>query len=255
MDTCFVIQPFDGGRFDKRFDDVFVPAIEAAGLKPYRADRDPHVEIPIAQIEHGIRNAAVCLAEITLDNPNVWFEVGYALASHRSLVLVASKERVTKYPFDIQHRSIIGYTPESTSDFARLQADITSRLKALLQKQSTMSQVVASSSLANVEGLTPQELITLAAIAENLDQPQGRVSSHIVRVEVESSGFRKMAAMIGLQCLLQKGFVTVEESQDDYNNGTFTAYQITDMGWQWITAHQDKFSIHKPVVEQTGPPF
>jgi hypothetical protein len=35
MPYCFVIQPFDGGRFDKRFTDVFKPAIEAAGLDPY----------------------------------------------------------------------------------------------------------------------------------------------------------------------------------------------------------------------------
>jgi hypothetical protein len=80
---CFVIQPFDGGRFDKRFSDVFKPAIEEAGLEPYRVDRDPSVSIPINDIEKGIRDAAVCFADITLDNPNVWFELGYALASER----------------------------------------------------------------------------------------------------------------------------------------------------------------------------
>ncbi len=36
MDTCFVIQPFDRDKFDKRFDDVFEPAIRSAGLEPYR---------------------------------------------------------------------------------------------------------------------------------------------------------------------------------------------------------------------------
>ena len=32
MPTCFVIQPFDSGKFDKRFEDVYKPAIEAADL-------------------------------------------------------------------------------------------------------------------------------------------------------------------------------------------------------------------------------
>jgi len=50
MNRCFVIQPFDGGRFDKRFDDVFAPAITAADLDPYRVDRDPSVAIPVEQI-------------------------------------------------------------------------------------------------------------------------------------------------------------------------------------------------------------
>ena len=60
MQTCFVIQPFDSGKFDKRYESVFKPAIEAAGLESYRVDRDPAVEVPIDAIEDGIRNAAIC---------------------------------------------------------------------------------------------------------------------------------------------------------------------------------------------------
>lgn len=32
MPGCFVIQPFDQGKYDKLFDDVFAGAIEAAGF-------------------------------------------------------------------------------------------------------------------------------------------------------------------------------------------------------------------------------
>jgi hypothetical protein len=35
MATCFVIQPFDSGKFYKRFNDIYKPAIEAAGLEAY----------------------------------------------------------------------------------------------------------------------------------------------------------------------------------------------------------------------------
>jgi hypothetical protein len=34
-DKCFMIQPFDGGKFDKRFDEVFKPAVTAAGVEPH----------------------------------------------------------------------------------------------------------------------------------------------------------------------------------------------------------------------------
>ncbi len=71
MTKCFVIQPFDKGPFDKRYDDVLTPAIERAGLQPYRVDRDPSVTIPIEGIETGIRESEACLADITTDNPNV----------------------------------------------------------------------------------------------------------------------------------------------------------------------------------------
>lgn len=68
MPTCFVIQPFDSGKFDKRFEDVYRPASESASLEAYRVDKDPAVAIPIDSIEEGIRQAAVCLADITADN-------------------------------------------------------------------------------------------------------------------------------------------------------------------------------------------
>src|SRR5258708_19674915 len=51
MATCFVIQRFDGGVFDKRYNDVFKPAIIAAELEPYRVDQDPSVEIPVEDME------------------------------------------------------------------------------------------------------------------------------------------------------------------------------------------------------------
>ena len=93
MNRCFVMQPFDRGVFDKRYDDVFAPAIRDAGLEPYRVDRDPSVSIPIDEIELGIKRSEICLAEITTDNPNVWFELGFTIAVPKEVVLICSEER------------------------------------------------------------------------------------------------------------------------------------------------------------------
>ena len=93
MKTCFVMQPFDQGVFDQRYEDVIKPAINDAGLEAYRVDQDPKVSIPIKEIENGIREATICLAEITVDNPNVWFELGYAIACRKQVVLICSEER------------------------------------------------------------------------------------------------------------------------------------------------------------------
>src|SRR5579862_5039729 len=88
LGRCFVMQSFDGGPLDDRYEDVFAPAIIDAGLEPYRVDRDPNVTIPIDEIEAGIRNADVCLAEISLDKPNVWYELGFAIAAQKTAVRV-----------------------------------------------------------------------------------------------------------------------------------------------------------------------
>ncbi len=117
MPTCFIIQPFDSGKFDKRYKETFAPATIAAGFEPYRVHEDPRAGVLITSIEDGIRSAAVCLADITADNPNVWFELGFALAVNRPVVMVCSNERTGKYPFDIQHRSIIPYNPKRKATF------------------------------------------------------------------------------------------------------------------------------------------
>src|SRR2546422_5567219 len=168
MSTCFVIQPFDKGKFDKRYDDVFKPAIEKAGLEPYRVDRDPKVSIPIDEIENNIRNAAVCLADITTDNPNVWFELGFAIASKKDVVLVCSDERETKCPFDVHHRSIIKYSSESPRDFKSLEETATQRIQALLQKERGIEAIATiETPLKPTEGLSAHEIVALAVVMQN----------------------------------------------------------------------------------------
>jgi hypothetical protein len=160
--TCFVIQPFDeGGKFDKRYTDVFAPAIRDAGLDPYRVDTDPTVSIPIDEIQNGIRRASLCFADITQDNPNVWFELGYALASDKEICLVCSDERTGKYPFDVQHRTITKYRVESKGDFELLQSRITERLKATMEKSATLAAIEAHSPIKEPEGLLQHEMIVL----------------------------------------------------------------------------------------------
>ena len=131
MERCFVIQPFDRDKFDRRYKDPFKPAIEEAGYEPYRVDEDPSVSIPIDDIEKGIRETAVCFAEITTDNANVWYELGYAFASRKPVVMVCERNVRVKFPFDVQHRKITLYDSQSLSDFGTLKSEIIARLKAI----------------------------------------------------------------------------------------------------------------------------
>jgi nucleoside 2-deoxyribosyltransferase len=100
----------------------------------------------LIQIEEGIRTAQACVADISKDNPNVWFELGLAIASGKPVVLIAQDDPARKFPFDVQHRHIIRYRTESTRDFANLATDITTRLKAVLQKEERLERAVQPSS-------------------------------------------------------------------------------------------------------------
>lgn len=250
--TCFVIQPFDKGKFDKRFEDVFSPAIEAADLCPYRVDADPSVVVPIESIEQGIQKSVVCLADITLDNPNVWYELGFSFASGKPVVMVCSDERVNqKYPFDIQHRSIIPYKSDSTQDFARLQGAITTKLKALLKKGDTLSSIASHQSVAPIEGLSQPELAVLAAASGSVTMPDDLIAVYSVKRDVEKAGFTALGFALGLKRLRDKRFIGTREDTD-YDGNTFACLFLQPEGWEWIEQHESMFLIRIPDNQSSG---
>jgi nucleoside 2-deoxyribosyltransferase len=173
---CFVIQPFDRSIYDKRYRDVLEPAVRAAGLNPYRVDEDPDASIPIEKIEFGIKESAAVLADISENNPNVWFEVGFAIAAGKDVVFICSDERETPFPFDVQHRNIIKYETNSSSDFTELHKKVVARLKAVVKKSEGLASLAALSPLRDQQGLTNFEMSTLVIVMENRFTPGSSVS-------------------------------------------------------------------------------
>ncbi len=131
MPTCFVIQPFDDEN-DRRYDEVYKPALEEAKVEPYRVDRDPSVTVLIDAIEERIRESDICLADITTDNPNVWYELGFAFAVGCPVVMTCAESRFEKLPFDVQHRVVIKYATASPSNFEQLRAEVVKRVATRL---------------------------------------------------------------------------------------------------------------------------
>ena len=131
MPICFVIQPFDEEN-DRRYEEVYKPALQDAAVTPYRVDRDPSVAVPIDSIENKIKESDIFLADITTHNPNVWYELGFAFATGRPVVMICEGAAFAKLPFDIQHRLVVQYSTSSPTDFERLRKDVTNRIVARL---------------------------------------------------------------------------------------------------------------------------
>ncbi len=124
--TCFVIQPFSQ-PYEIRYETIYKPAIEKAGLTPRRVGKAGD-NIITEEIERGIRNAVACFAEITpkfytmpdiggkiityMHNPNVWYELGFAYACGKPVSMICNQEvlPLSKLPFDISTRYVNGYT-------------------------------------------------------------------------------------------------------------------------------------------------
>lgn len=204
-------------------------------------DRDPKVQIVIDSIEREIRESAACLAEISLDNPNVWYELGYAVACNKPIVMICCDTRTDKFPFDIHHRHVIKYGTNSPSDFIRLKKDITDKLAAA-RKGSLLSLASMSDPVAQVSGLSQVEIAVLAVMAGNLTSPL--TGTHVVTLqnEVEKLGYTATGFALGLRRLLKKKFAEYK-MEHGYNSDDYEVWVVSELGWDWVDAHEDLFAI------------
>ena len=105
-DTCFVIMPF-GGWFDNYYLNIYVPAIEEAGLLPTRADDIYRPSTIIQDIWELTRNSKLVLADLTGKNANVFYELGLAHALAKPAVLIT--ETMEDVPFDLRALRVIEF--------------------------------------------------------------------------------------------------------------------------------------------------
>lgn len=264
MARCFVAQPFDSGEFDKRYDQVYEPAIRAAGLEPYRIDRDPRASIPVDTMMSEIQSCTAFFVDISADNPNVWFEFGLAVAFRQGACIVCSTAR-TKFPFDVQHRQILRYKTEAPDDFVDLQNRVTARLKAIVEQQQSLD--IAESKLDQIEHvggvLSDVEVITLAVIAG-----EARLDHHAaiweVYAEMAKAGFNNVGTSVALRRLLRRSFITKEQGTN-FNGEDYDAMSLTEPGWQWIDNNLERVgartnrgkgrqTAHEPIENSRGKP-
>ena len=96
---AFIVMQFTK-EYNQLYTEVIKPVCEKYGLEVERADEFYTATPIIKDIVKSIKNASVIIAEITPDNPNVFYEVGYAHAIEKPTILLSDVNR-EKLPFDI----------------------------------------------------------------------------------------------------------------------------------------------------------
>jgi hypothetical protein len=106
---CFVIMPFA-----PEYDDIYEivkGAGQMAGFQTERADETYAPDKVPERIQNFLETASVLVAEISENNPNVYYELGLAHASKKPVILICKKE--TQIPFDIHQWAHIPYEDPS----------------------------------------------------------------------------------------------------------------------------------------------
>jgi len=117
----FVLMPFD-----ESFRDVYEVGIKAAckdaGAYCERVDEQIFVESILERVYNQIAKADVIVAEMTGRNPNVFYEVGYAHALGKQVILLTQNSE--DIPFDLKHYPHIIYGGKIAALKSQLEARV-----------------------------------------------------------------------------------------------------------------------------------
>ncbi|AWA30980.1 hypothetical protein HYN48_13320 [Flavobacterium magnum] len=95
----FVIMQFTN-EYNELYNEVIKPVVDNRGLECVRAD-EFYTSTPILKdIIDSIIESSIVIAEITPDNPNVFYEIGYSHAIGKPTILLCDRKR-EKLPFDL----------------------------------------------------------------------------------------------------------------------------------------------------------
>lgn len=105
---AFIVSQF-GDCYDVLYDEVIKPVCENLNYKPIRGDEVTSCTLILNDIITSIRSSSVIIADITPDNPNVFYEVGYAHALAKPTILLCENGIRNKLPFDLSGFRTIFY--------------------------------------------------------------------------------------------------------------------------------------------------
>lgn len=252
LPSCFVIQQFDdGGTFDRRYRETIEPALCDAGVNPLRADEILGLQPVIDKIESAIRNASICVAEVSTDNPNVWLEVGIALALNRPTVILCDRSLRPRLPFDIQHRPVVLYRTDLRSGFDHLASEVTKLVRNELEKSARISKAPILKEGTNVlEDLKGYEVAILSTALALWPTHASGGTQWELQQRLSRLGFEDIALGLGITRLMDKGYLQKKEYTEDdgyktHEHPTFV-YQVTPLGIEWLRTHESELRIEKP---------
>jgi hypothetical protein len=123
-DLCFALMPFT----ESWSNDLWITLqkiVKAAGLIPQRAD-DLYGHDVLEDIWNAINEASTIVADVSVRNPNVFYEVGIAHTLGKRVILMT--QNASDIPFDFQRYRHLIYSPDPAG-LAKLEQDLPGFLK------------------------------------------------------------------------------------------------------------------------------
>lgn len=104
----FMVMPFGNEDMNELYENFVEPALSKNGYACVRGDDIFGSQVIVDDVVSQIQNARVIVADLSGHNPNVCYEVGYAHALEKPVLLMS--QSIEDIPFDLRHRRILPYS-------------------------------------------------------------------------------------------------------------------------------------------------
>ena len=135
-EICFILSPIGGEntnirkRADKVYEKVIKQVIEPK-YKALRADEIHETGLITRQVIQHIINAPLVIADLSNQNPNVFYELGIRHTLRKPTILIMTKKKGEESPFDTYISRTIYYNINSNKNILKARKDILKKIKAI----------------------------------------------------------------------------------------------------------------------------
>jgi hypothetical protein len=128
----FVIMEFSQ-KYNDLYHEVISPICIKNNIEPIRADESKTTGLILNDIIKRIYEAKFIIAEITPKNPNVYFEIGFAIAIQKPVIFIADKNNIEGLPFDISGFRVLFYE-NTIPGKSKIEEELSKHIESILSE-------------------------------------------------------------------------------------------------------------------------
>jgi hypothetical protein len=104
---CFIIMPFGIQDLEDLYSEFIPPVLDGCKLECARGDDIFGSNVVMEDVKAAIAMADLVIADLSGQNPNVFYEVGIAHTLGKPVLLLS--QSIEDVPFDLRHRRVLPY--------------------------------------------------------------------------------------------------------------------------------------------------
>lgn len=104
---CFIVMPFGITDLEDLYNEFITPVLEECAVDWTRGDDIFGSNVIMDDVRAAIAAADLVIADLSGQNPNVFYEVGIAHTLGKPVLLLS--QSIEDIPFDLRHRRVLAY--------------------------------------------------------------------------------------------------------------------------------------------------